>query len=62
MKAIGKKRKEDPHQRKEIARSVFEPVLSYPSFVPQRKTLSHDAPMSDEEFKACVLTSRMYRI
>jgi hypothetical protein len=55
MKALGKKRKEDPHQHKEIARSVFEPSISYPGFVSQRKTLGHEPPMSDEDFKACVL-------
>jgi phosphatidylinositol 4-kinase type 2 len=55
MRALGKKRKEDGHQRKEIARSVFEPTVSYTSFISQGKTLDHDPPMSDEDFNACVL-------
>lgn len=52
MKAIGKKRKENPHQRKEISRSVFEPAELYPGHVPQEKTLDHNPPMSDDEYKA----------
>jgi hypothetical protein len=59
MKALGKKRKDDPHQRREILRSVFDPPISYPGFVPQDrlKTLDHNSPISNEDYKAFVFPS-----